>query len=487
MADCCYSISLLSCCRIGADRQYLCTLSAKSVPAPSSLCMRDGTTTLTLTCRCLGEVVVRLAASLVTCLQGRCTGNSHWEPTISPTTVRIQQHPFHEIQDFAVRASRNMQVFTDMPLDSLSGERSNEASLTGEMDAWVDFGTFDYDLTCDFDQADLDQPDQPHSALQTAAFHAISQPETSLIPGGNTKAKTRVSLACVPCRSRHSKCDAIHPTCSQCRDTNRNCEYAKSRRNRNRLARGNSYQQHGQRHHERIEEEVRELQHAPAVRSVGDFGFDHEAHPTPSTGRSSADISDTSLGSKIHSKMMKTYYTSFHRAHPLVLPSHAMEQRLHNNEHSMRHLLPAMHFVAWLYEAAPASRNGQHSRIKDVMSLVESPPSDGFTTQAFLLLAIAVHSNDDFVYAREILDKAVDLALAIGMNNQSFARDNGEGDHVLEESWRRTWWLLYMTDGIFSRIRHCPTFSLHGVKADVDIPCEEALYHAGVRRPCHCN
>jgi hypothetical protein len=180
--------------------------------------------------------------------------------------------------------------------------------------------------------------------------------------------------------------------------------------------------------------------------------------------------------------MMNTYYTSFHRAHPVVLPSHAMKQRLLNNEHSLRHLLPAMQFVASQYEVAPLNRRGE--RTEHLVSSIESPTSDGFTVQALLLIAIATHSNDDFVYARELLDKAVQLALAIGMNNRSFARDNREGDPVLEESWRRTWWLLYMTDGIFSRIRHCSTFSLHGVRADVDLPCEEALYHAEVGRPC---
>lgn len=26
---------------------------------------------------------------------------------------------------------------------------------------------------------------------------------------------------------------------------------------------------------------------------------------------------------------------------------------------------------------------------------------------------------------------------------------------MLEESWRRTWWFLYVTDGIFAGISHC--------------------------------
>ena len=157
-----------------------------------------------------------------------------------------------------------------------------------------------------------------------------------------------------------------------------------------------------------------------------------------------------------------------------------MKQRVHKNEHSTRHLLPVMQFIASLYEVVLLNMGENQPRTEAVVSSIESPASDGFTVQALLLIAIATHSNDDFVYARKPLDEAVQLALEIGMNDQSFARDNGEGNPVLEESWRRTWWFLYMTDGIFSRIRHCSTFSLHGVRADVDLPCEEALFHAGV-------
>ena len=322
--------------------------------------------------------------------------------------LSIQQHLFYKIRSFASSTSRSMQVFTDMSLDSLSGQRANEALLISGMDSWDDFGNFDYDFTCDFNQVD-----QPHFALQTAPSHVIPEPETSLTLGGITKAKTRVSLACVPCRSRHSRCDAIHPTCSQCHDTSRTCEYAKSRRNRTRLARNSLHQQppRAQKHAERGREEIQEGQHDPDVQLGGDVESDHEARPMPSTGRSSTTISVSSPGPKRHLKMMNAYYTSFHRAHPVVLPSHAMKQRLQNNEQSLRHLLPAMQFVSSLYEVTPINVDENRSRIEDVVSSVESAPSDGFTVQALLILAIAIHSNDDFVYARELLDEAVRTAL----------------------------------------------------------------------------
>jgi hypothetical protein len=42
----------------------------------------------------------------------------------------------------------------------------------------------------------------------------------------------RASLACIPCRNRHRKCDAQRPICSQCQGDNGECFYKKSRRGR---------------------------------------------------------------------------------------------------------------------------------------------------------------------------------------------------------------------------------------------------------------
>src|ERR1700722_1145185 len=41
---------------------------------------------------------------------------------------------------------------------------------------------------------------------------------------------SRVSLACIPCRARHLRCDAAPPICARCRLENKPCSYAKSRR-----------------------------------------------------------------------------------------------------------------------------------------------------------------------------------------------------------------------------------------------------------------
>ena len=47
---------------------------------------------------------------------------------------------------------------------------------------------------------------------------------------GKSKGGVRVSLACIPCRSKHIKCDATLPACQRCTLDQKPCYYSKSRR-----------------------------------------------------------------------------------------------------------------------------------------------------------------------------------------------------------------------------------------------------------------
>ena len=91
---------------------------------------------------------------------------------------------------------------------------------------------------------------------------------------------------------------------------------------------------------------------------------------------------------------------------------------------------------------------------------MENLPPNGFTVQALLLAAIALHSQDDMVRSRAILDRAIYLALKIRMNSRTFA--NMERDPVLAESWRRTYWFMYVTDAKFAAFRNATHFMYAG-------------------------
>jgi hypothetical protein len=75
-----------------------------------------------------------------------------------------------------------------------------------------------------------------------------------------------------------------------------------------------------------------------------------------------------------------------------------------------------------------------------------------------------------------MLDRAINIALEIGMHLQSFAVANGNGDAVLEESWRRTYWGMFVVEATIEAIRRTYNFKLWHIHADVDLPCEELEY-----------
>ncbi|KAF5856800.1 hypothetical protein ETB97_006691 [Aspergillus alliaceus] len=60
----------------------------------------------------------------------------------------------------------------------------------------------------------------------------------------------------------------------------------------------------------------------------------------------------------------------------------------------------------------------------------------GFDMQAVLLYSIATYRGNETKRALDLLDKAIGMALELGLNKQRFALENGNGEVVLEESWR---------------------------------------------------
>lgn len=176
--------------------------------------------------------------------------------------------------------------------------------------------------------------------------------------------------------------------------------------------------------------------------------------------------------------MLDLYYGVFHNAHPFALPRQYLVHRQQTNKDSLQHLIPVMQYIGSLFAPAPTPSEGLRAHARDVLP-ASRLQRNGFTVQSLLLLAIVEHCSNEFEQARHILNKAIVLALEMNMQSRFFATLNGEGCPVLEESWRRTWWILYVTDGVFAGIRHCLTFSLCGVKTDVDCHVKKAAMVLG--------
>lgn len=181
----------------------------------------------------------------------------------------------------------------------------------------------------------------------------------------------------------------------------------------------------------------------------------------------------------IAEKCFKSFYYHYFASHPFVLPENALYRHTRETGQKLDHLIAAMRYVGALYlDAGPARAN----YLDEALRLVHSPttPKDGFLVQTLLLLIVALDGSCQQDQASELLEEAEAIALEIGLNTRQFAVQNGRGNPVLEESWRRTWWDLYVVDGMVAGVHRVTTFALYDIPADVALPCEEAEYLSGV-------
>lgn len=102
-----------------------------------------------------------------------------------------------------------------------------------------------------------------------------------------------------------------------------------------------------------------------------------------------------------------------------------------------------------------------------------------FVVQALMLLALAQFHSDMKQQAQNQLLRAVNMALELQMNQQNFARAYGESNPVLEESWRRTYYMLNIIDQTIAVISNSPLFALGTVPNMVDLPCEDEHFASG--------
>jgi hypothetical protein len=97
-----------------------------------------------------------------------------------------------------------------------------------------------------------------------------------------------------------------------------------------------------------------------------------------------------------------------------------------------------------------------------------------------LLLIIGLDGHRRRKRVDSLLTEIRKTSVQIGLHARFFAMVNGQGIPALEESWRRTWWELYVTDALIAGVHRTTKFLLHEVPADVALPCEEQQYLSSV-------
>ena len=175
------------------------------------------------------------------------------------------------------------------------------------------------------------------------------------------------------------------------------------------------------------------------------------------------------------------FYHFFHASHPFVLPrEHFLRMFKEGISPNMNIVMAAMRYIGALFvDAGPAKANYLDEALR--LCYQPSTQKDGFLIQALLLLIIGLDGETNRDKSRELLADCELYAIEIDLNKRQFASLHGRGNPVLEESWRRTWWDLFVVDGMIAGVHRVTNFLLYTVETDVALPCEEHEYLSGVR------
>ena len=340
----------------------------------------------------------------------------------------------------------------------------------------------------------------PPLTSSNPALSSVSPPSGSESHEQRPESVDKVSVpsACVQCRSKHLKCDGLTP-CTRCCANAFDCLYVKSRR---------GYK--GPRRNGALTKPVPPAPVAataaptscPLVRPAG-LPSAARTSPAPVVSKSlarsdnrlqalqpSADLPHFDIGRELVSfeskvvsagmdlqeRCVEAFFYHFYPAHPFLLPrTNFMALR---KKKPLVCLEAAIRYVGSFYvEQAPTIELGSEA---ERLAYDMDTPKDGFKVQALLILAIGL---DGYTYQEKALQsliEAQDLAFELGMNRRAFASIHGGESSVLEESWRRTWWELFIIDGMIAGVHQKSSFRLNEIHADVALPCEEKEYITGV-------
>ena len=170
---------------------------------------------------------------------------------------------------------------------------------------------------------------------------------------------------------------------------------------------------------------------------------------------------------KLGDPLIDAFYTCFYPAHPFVVPPQYYGRDPSAVPGHLQHVIRFVgsHFVPG---ACPGSL-----RFAALATISDSIAEDGHKVQSLLLLAMGLFARFEVAQGIEALQTGVNLALRLGMNHRSYSTYNSQGNEILEESFRRTWWNLYTVDGLVSAIDGMGWASvLRDVPTDVPLPCE---------------
>lgn len=312
---------------------------------------------------------------------------------------------------------------------------------------------------------------------------------TDGIPEPN-KERATVASACVQCRSKHLKCDGLTP-CSRCSTNDFECVYVRSRRGfkgpRRNGIQGRptpiSAPSDGQTCNMITPSAAsRTSSTSSVVASPPDNGALNLPRsldqPLFDTNQDLVSLSTkpTYSNMSLAERCIEAYFYHFHPAHPMLVPREYFMQL--RRERNLSHLEAAMQFAGSFF--VPQASTITIGVDAERMLYQSDCPRDGFRVQAMIIMCVASDGDTKQDKALKILLDAQEQAIELGMNRRDFAILHADGYPVLAESFRRTWWELFIVDGMIAGVHQKSTFPMKDIPADVVLPCEEFEYISGV-------
>lgn len=297
-----------------------------------------------------------------------------------------------------------------------------------------------------------------------------------------------VASACTQCRSKHLKCDGQSP-CSRCSSNTLQCVYVRSRRGFKGPRRNGTQSRHPPTSSTAEEQISNMIGASTARRSPTTSTGQHTPieHPTlpqlldlplfdPGQNMITFPTKQLPPNMSLAERCIEAYFFHFHPAHPMSVPREYFMQL--RSQRNLCHLEAAMRFVGSFFipQASTLTLAAEARRV------LQSPtcPQDAFRVQAMIIMCIGSDGNTNQEDALNMILNAQHEAIDLGMNRRDFAVLHADGSPILAESFRRTWWELFIIDGMIAGVHQKSNFPMKDVPADVVLPCEELEYITGV-------
>jgi hypothetical protein len=183
--------------------------------------------------------------------------------------------------------------------------------------------------------------------------------------------------------------------------------------------------------------------------------------------------------------LIDSYYRNFHHLHPFLLPRRTLTRICQDpsKQLTFKPLIAIMRFVGNIMRSQEWS-----IPLKDHAEacFVEAPPTDPILVQCRLLYSIPLFWYEHNIDAKWQMETAMRLAIDLRMSDNEFLVKHGDNDPVVQESWRRTWWMLFTVDAYYAGTLGTMNFEVLNIGTSVALPCDELDYVSGVSMVQSC-